>query len=141
VHNRYLKRRLQRSTEWVEFDAQSDVQPLFDGVSNVADSGSSTSHAIDEEVVRANEGEVHLRHQHVGVVARTPMIAVPSLLRSTSRPSGDVRSLAGSSRRADRVWRSREIFVKTGSNGISTRLHTRAAGRQMRCAALALFLG
>jgi hypothetical protein len=32
VHNRYLKGRLQHSTEWIEFDAQSDVQPLLDGL-------------------------------------------------------------------------------------------------------------
>ena len=32
VHNRYLKGRMRRSTEWVEFDAHSDVQPLLDGL-------------------------------------------------------------------------------------------------------------
>jgi hypothetical protein len=32
VHNRYLKGRLRHSTEWVEFDAQSDVQPLLNGL-------------------------------------------------------------------------------------------------------------
>jgi hypothetical protein len=32
VHNRYLKRRLQQSSEWIEFDAQSDVQPLLNGL-------------------------------------------------------------------------------------------------------------
>ncbi len=32
IHNRYLKRRLQQSSEWIEFDAQSDVQPLLNGL-------------------------------------------------------------------------------------------------------------
>jgi hypothetical protein len=31
IRNRYLKGRLQHSTEWVEFDARSDVTPLLDG--------------------------------------------------------------------------------------------------------------
>jgi hypothetical protein len=31
VRNRYLKGRLRQSTEWIEFDAQSDVQPLLEG--------------------------------------------------------------------------------------------------------------
>ena len=31
VHNRYLKSRLRQSTEWVEFDARSDVEPLLHG--------------------------------------------------------------------------------------------------------------
>jgi hypothetical protein len=32
VHNRYLRGRLRHSTEWVEFDALSEVQPLLDGL-------------------------------------------------------------------------------------------------------------
>jgi NIPSNAP len=32
VHNRYLKGRMRRSTEWAEFDAQSEVQPLLNGL-------------------------------------------------------------------------------------------------------------
>jgi NIPSNAP len=32
VHNRYLKGRMRHSTEWIEFDAQSDTQPLLDGL-------------------------------------------------------------------------------------------------------------
>jgi NIPSNAP len=32
VHNRYLKGRLRHSMEWVDFDAQSDVQPLLKGL-------------------------------------------------------------------------------------------------------------
>jgi hypothetical protein len=31
VHNRYLNGRLRQSTEWLEFDARSDVRPLLDG--------------------------------------------------------------------------------------------------------------
>jgi NIPSNAP len=31
VHNRYLKARLRHSTEWLEFDARSQVEPLLDG--------------------------------------------------------------------------------------------------------------
>jgi hypothetical protein len=31
VHNRYLKARLRHSTEWVEFDARSQVESLLDG--------------------------------------------------------------------------------------------------------------
>jgi hypothetical protein len=31
VHNRFLKERLARATEWIEFDAQSDVEPLLNG--------------------------------------------------------------------------------------------------------------
>jgi hypothetical protein len=31
VHNRYLRERLAHSTEWIEFDAQSDVEPLLNG--------------------------------------------------------------------------------------------------------------
>jgi hypothetical protein len=31
VHNRYLKGRLRHSTEWMEFDARSHVEPLLDG--------------------------------------------------------------------------------------------------------------
>jgi NIPSNAP len=32
IHNRYLTRRLQQSSEWIEFDAQADVQPLLNGL-------------------------------------------------------------------------------------------------------------
>jgi hypothetical protein len=32
VHNRYLKARMRPSTEWIEFDALSDVQPLLEGL-------------------------------------------------------------------------------------------------------------
>jgi hypothetical protein len=32
VHNRYLKGRMRHSTEWIEFDAQSDAQPLLNGL-------------------------------------------------------------------------------------------------------------
>jgi NIPSNAP len=32
IHNKYLKGRLRKSTEWIEFDAQGDVQPLLDGL-------------------------------------------------------------------------------------------------------------
>ena len=35
VHNRYLKGRLRGSTEWVEFDADADTQPLLDGLGNL----------------------------------------------------------------------------------------------------------
>jgi hypothetical protein len=31
IHNRYLKERLKHSSEWVEFEARSDVQALLDG--------------------------------------------------------------------------------------------------------------
>jgi hypothetical protein len=31
VHNRFLNGRLRQSTEWLEFDARSDVRPLLDG--------------------------------------------------------------------------------------------------------------
>ncbi len=31
IRNRFLKGRLQHSTEWIEFDARSDVAPLLDG--------------------------------------------------------------------------------------------------------------
>src|SRR5262249_56857868 len=31
IHNRYLKERLRHSTEWREFDARSQVEPLLDG--------------------------------------------------------------------------------------------------------------
>ncbi len=31
VHNRYLNGRLRQSTEWLEFDARSEVQPLLEG--------------------------------------------------------------------------------------------------------------
>jgi hypothetical protein len=31
IHNRYLKGRLQHSTEWIEFDARSETAPLLDG--------------------------------------------------------------------------------------------------------------
>ena len=45
VHNKYLKGRLQQSSEWIEFEAQSEVQPLLNGLgqldrySAVRDSG------------------------------------------------------------------------------------------------------
>jgi len=32
VHNRYLKERMRHSTDWREFDAQSSVQPLLNGL-------------------------------------------------------------------------------------------------------------
>jgi hypothetical protein len=32
VHNRYLKERLRHSTDWIEFDARSDVEPLLNGL-------------------------------------------------------------------------------------------------------------
>ena len=41
VHNRYLKGRLRGSTEWVEFDADADTQPVLDGLGNL-----DQSHAV-----------------------------------------------------------------------------------------------
>src|SRR5450755_412565 len=35
VHNRYLKGRLRSSTEWIEFDGTSEVQPLLNGLGNL----------------------------------------------------------------------------------------------------------
>lgn len=35
VHNRYLNGRLQHSTQWSEFEARSDAEPVLDGVGNV----------------------------------------------------------------------------------------------------------
>jgi hypothetical protein len=35
VRNRYLKQRLQRSTEWIEFEARSDVEPLLNGFGQI----------------------------------------------------------------------------------------------------------
>ena len=35
VHHRYLKGRLQGSSEWVEFEGQSETQPLLNGSGNV----------------------------------------------------------------------------------------------------------
>lgn len=35
VRNRYLKHRLKRSTEWVEFDARSDVEPVLNGFGQI----------------------------------------------------------------------------------------------------------
>lgn len=35
VRNRYLKHRLRHSTEWVEFDARSDVEPLLNGFGQI----------------------------------------------------------------------------------------------------------
>jgi hypothetical protein len=35
IHNRYLKGRLRGSTEWIEFGARSEVQPLLDGLGNL----------------------------------------------------------------------------------------------------------
>jgi NIPSNAP len=32
VHNRYLKERLKHSTDWIEFDARSDAEPLLNGL-------------------------------------------------------------------------------------------------------------
>jgi NIPSNAP len=32
VHNHYLKERLKHSTDWIEFDARSDVEPLLNGL-------------------------------------------------------------------------------------------------------------
>ena len=32
VHNRYLKDRLKHSTDWIEFEARSDVEPLLNGL-------------------------------------------------------------------------------------------------------------
>jgi hypothetical protein len=32
VHNRYLKERLKHSTDWIDFDARSDVEPLLNGL-------------------------------------------------------------------------------------------------------------
>jgi hypothetical protein len=34
VHNRYLSRRLEGSTDWVEFEATSVARPLLDGLGN-----------------------------------------------------------------------------------------------------------
>jgi NIPSNAP len=35
VHNRYLKGRLQGSTEWIEFDARSDAEPALNGLAQI----------------------------------------------------------------------------------------------------------
>jgi MoaF-like len=35
VHNRYLKSRLKGSSEWIEFEARSDVEPLLDGFGQI----------------------------------------------------------------------------------------------------------
>jgi NIPSNAP protein len=35
IHNRYLKKRLQHSSEWIEFDARAETQPVLNGLGNV----------------------------------------------------------------------------------------------------------
>jgi len=35
VHNRYLKERLKRSNEWIEFDARSETEPLLNGLAQI----------------------------------------------------------------------------------------------------------
>ena len=35
VHNRYLKERLKHASEWVEFEAQSDTEPLLNGFGQI----------------------------------------------------------------------------------------------------------
>jgi NIPSNAP len=35
IHNRYLKSRLKGSSEWIEFDARSDTEPLLDGFGQI----------------------------------------------------------------------------------------------------------
>jgi NIPSNAP len=35
IHNRYLKERLKGSSEWIEFEARSDVEPLLDGFGQI----------------------------------------------------------------------------------------------------------
>jgi NIPSNAP len=35
IHNRYLKDRLKGSSEWIEFDARSDTEPLLDGFGQI----------------------------------------------------------------------------------------------------------
>jgi hypothetical protein len=35
IHNRYLKGRLEGSTDWIEFEATSTVEPLLQGLGNI----------------------------------------------------------------------------------------------------------
>ena len=35
IHNRYLKARLRGSTEWIEFEGASEVQPVLNGLGNL----------------------------------------------------------------------------------------------------------
>jgi hypothetical protein len=35
IRNRYLKQRLQQSTEWLEFEARSDTEPLLNGFGQI----------------------------------------------------------------------------------------------------------
>jgi hypothetical protein len=35
IHNRYLKERLKGSSEWIEFEARGDVEPLLDGFGQI----------------------------------------------------------------------------------------------------------
>jgi hypothetical protein len=35
IHNRYLKDRLKHCTEWIEFEAQGDVEPLLDNLGQI----------------------------------------------------------------------------------------------------------
>ena len=59
---------------------------------------SSPPSVIDKRIVSFQHSEVQLRDQHVRIVARSPMIAVPSAFRCMSVPSRPIRNFAGSSR-------------------------------------------
>jgi len=53
VHNRYLQGRLRHSTEWIEFDAHSEVQPLLNGLGQLDRySAMRDGHAIEGVTLR-----------------------------------------------------------------------------------------
>jgi len=53
VHNRYLQGRLRPSTEWIEFDAHSEVQPLLNGLGQLDRySAMRDGHAIEGVTLR-----------------------------------------------------------------------------------------
>jgi|GEM_PF-719071 len=110
IHNRYLKERLKGSSEWIEFDARGDVEPLLDGFGQIdryrAVRNGSPVDGITLRLFNPDTGEWSL---HWADTVRTGVLQPPMV----GRFKGGVGEFFGDESVDGKVVRCRFLWTRT----------------------------